>query len=445
MTDLEKAVDSLMTLAIQAGADDAVASAGMSIGLDASMREGVLEEMTRSESKEIGLRVITDGRQACVSSSIMSDDALREMSERAVAMAREAPQDPYCGLADPAQLASDSVDLDLFDPGEAKPDELAAMAAQIDAAARNVEGVSKTESSGASWHKTDIAVAMSNGFATTKRGTAWSAVGVAIAGEGLGMERDYDYDSTRWLSDLPDLADIGKRAGERTVRRINPRKIAEQKRVPIIYEQRAASSLLSHFAGAINGAGVARGSTFLKDRMGEQIFAKGIRISDDPRVIRGMASRAIDSEGLPTAARDLVSEGVVQSWLLDLSNARQLGLESTASASAGIGSVPRPSSSNLMLHPGKRSLEEMIGDLKEGFLVTELIGSSINANTGDYSRGAVGHWIENGEIAYPVTEATIAGNLLEMFAAMEPATDMPKHRSIIAPSILIEGCTLAGS
>lgn len=444
MRELEQATEHLKTLALSAGAQEAAASGAFSIGLDASMRDGELEEMTRSETRDIGLRVIVDGRQACVSSSVITEDALREMSERAVAMAREAPEDPYCGLASPEQLATSVAELELFDPTEAEPDDLVDVAAEIDAAMQAVEGVSKTESSGAGWRKAEIAVSMSNGFQNARSATFWSAAGVAIAGEGLSMERDYAHEGTRWRADLPDLAEIGRKAGERAVRRINPRKLGT-KQVPIIYEQRAAGSMVGHLISAINGASVARGSTFLKDKLGKQLFRNGLRISDDPLKRRGISSRAVDSEGLATFERALIEDGVLQNWILDLATARQLGLESTASASAGIGSVPRPSSSNVTLHPGERSPEQMISELKEGFLVTELIGSSINANTGDYSRGAVGHWIENGEIAYAVTEATIAGNLLEMFAALEPSNDLPEHRSMACPTVMIEGCTLAGN
>ena len=444
MTDLPALVDDLLSRARRAGADDAVASAASTEGLSASMRDGTLEDIGRSETLDVGVRVLVGTQQACVSSSSAAPDALTEMCERAVAMAREAPEDPYCGLADADQLAAEWPELDLHDPSEATPDRLAAGAERIDAAMRAVPGVAKTETSGAGWRRSEVALAMSNGFRNARKGSFWNAEAVAIAGEGTGMERDYAFASSRWREDLRDLEDIGREAGERAVRRQNPRKVSTQK-VPIILEQRVASSMLGHLVGAINGASVARGSTFLADRLGARIFRDGMTITDDPHRRRGIASRAVDGEGLATAPRALVEDGVLQSWILDLATARQLGLASTASASFGIGSVPRPTTSNVTMQKGSRSVEEMIGDLKTGFLVTEMIGSSINATTGDYSRGAIGYWIEDGEVAYPVTEATVVGNLLEMFAALEPATDLPLNRSFTAPSVLIEGCTVAGN
>lgn len=444
MSDLPALVDDLLNRAKRAGADNAVATAASTEGMSASMRDGALEDIGRSETLDIGVRVLIGARQACVSSSSAAPDALREMCERAVAMAREAPEDPYCGLADPSQLATEWPDLDLHDPSEATPDMLAAHAETIDAATRAVPGVAKTETSGAGWRRAQVAVAMSNGFQTARKGSFWNAEAVAIAGEGLGMERDYAFASSRWLEDLRSLEDIGREAGERAVKRQNPRKITTQK-VPIILEQRVATSMLGHLVSAINGSSVARGSTFLADHLGTAIFGKDVTIIDDPHKLRGVSSRAVDGEGLATSRRALVEDGVLQSWILDLATARQLGLQSTASASFGIGSVPRPSTSNVTMQAGTRSPEEMIRDLKTGFLVTEMIGSSVNANTGDYSRGAIGYWIENGEIAYPVTEATVVGNLLEMFAALEPSTDLPKNRGFTAPSVLIEGCTIAGN
>jgi len=401
-------------IARDAGAQDAVASAARSAGLDASMRESELEEMTRSETLEIGVRVIVDQRQACVSGSIATPDTLREMSERAIAMA-------------------------------AQPDALIEMATEIDTAMHAVQGVDKTDTSSAGWRGVESAIAMSNGFEHARQGSFWSAAGVAIAGKDLGMERDYAYEATRWREDLPSLAEIGRKAGERAVRRLNPRKIETQNDIPVLLDQRVASSMLGHLIQAIKGTSVARGSTYLKDKLGEQIFGTGIKVSDNPLKPRGIASRPVDGDGLSPAEIALIEDGILKSWLLDLASARQLGLESNARASFGIGSVPRPSSSNVTFHPGTRSPEQMIASIDRGLLVTEFIGASINSNTGDYSRGASGHWIENGEIAYPVTEATVVGNLMEMFMAIEPANDLPDHRSMAAPSLLIPGCTVAGN
>lgn len=434
----------LIDLSKAAGADHAVAGMAESVGLSASVREGIPETIERSETTEVGLRVLVGTRQACVSASTATPSVLRELAERAVAMAREAPEDPYAGLAEPEMLAQDLPDLDLFDADVPAPETLRETALEIDAAMRSVEGITKTESSGAGWRRASVSVAMTNGFSASRQGSFHNAEAVAIAGEGLGMERDFAWDVARWHSDLRPLADIGREAGARAVRRLHPRK-APSKSVPVIFEQRVASSIPGHLLGAINGSSVARGSSFLKDRLGETLFRPEVQITDDALKLRGISSRPFDGEGLTPRKLDLVKDGVLSTWLLDLASARQLGMSSTASASFALGSVPRPTSTNVSMHGGARSPDEMIAGLEEGLFVTELIGSSINPTTGDYSRGAVGYWIENGEIAYPVTEATIVGNLIEMFAALELANDLPHNRALAAPTMLIEGLTIAGS
>lgn len=444
MTDLTDICARLLDLSRKSGADHASASAAMTEGLEASVRDGAVEEIGRSETLDVGIRVLVGQKQACVSASSNKPDALTEMVERAVAMAREAPEDEWSGLADPTQLATAFPNLDLCDPQDADPDALREAALEVDAAARGVDGVEKSEGSTASWRRSAVAMAASNGFEGARKGSFWSVSCSAIAGEGLGMERDYAYATTRWREDLRGNAEIGIEAGERAVRRTNPRK-APTKKVPLIFEQRLATSLLGHFLGAINGAGVARGSSYLIDKMGAQLFPKGFSITDDPLTVRGIASRPFDGEGLSSAPLSLVEDGVLRSWLLDCATARQLGMASTASASFSVGSTPRPTSSNVTLAPGARSPQAMIAGITDGFLVTEMLGASINANTGDYSRGASGFWIENGEIAYPVTEATVVGNLIEMFAGMEAANDLPTDKALRVPTLLIEGCSVAGA
>ncbi len=442
MTDLNALCERLLDLCRKAGADQVSASAAMSEGMQASVRDGAVEDIGRSEMLDIGVRVLLGSRQACVSASSRSETALVEMAERAVAMAREAPEDPYCALPDIS--AARLPDLDLCDPALADADRLREDALTIDAAARAVPGVAKSEGSTASWRRSEIALVMSNGFAGTRKGSFWSASCSAIAGEGLGMERDYAHDMARWRDDLRPLEGIGHEAGERAARRIAPRK-APTKSVPMIFDQRLASSIIGHFLGAINGVGVARGSTYLGDRLGKHVFPAGFTITDDPLMSRGIGSRPFDGEGLAPAARMLVEDGVLRTWLLDCSTARQLDLVSTASASFGVGSPPRPSPSNVTLSPGARTPQEMIAGIEEGFFVTEMLGASINSNTGDYSRGATGFWIEKGELAYPVTEATVVGNLIEMFGAVEAANDMPVNRALTVPTLLIEGCHVAGN
>ena len=444
MTDLTDLCDRLLDLCRKAGADQVSASAAMTEGMEASVRDGAVEDIGRSETLDVGVRVIVGNRQACVSASSRKDAALAEMAERAVAMAREAPEDPYCGLPDPAAAATELADLDLCDPALADADRLREDALIVDAAARAIPGVAKSEGSTASWRRSEIALLLSNGFSERRQGSFWSASCSAIAGEGVGMERDYAYGTARWRDDLRDLAEIGREAGERAARRVAPRK-APTKSVPLVFDQRLASSVIGHFLGAINGASVARGSSYLTDRLGTRIFPAGFTITDDPLRPRGIGSRPFDGEGLATERRVLVDDGVLRTWLLDCGTARQLDLASTASASFGVGSPPRPSPSNVTLSAGERTPEEMIAGIDDGFFVTEMMGASINPTTGDYSRGASGFWIENGEIAYPVTEATVVGNLIEMFGASEAANDLPTDRSLTVPTLLIEGCHVAGN
>ncbi len=444
MTDLTTLCNQLLDLSRKAGADQVSASAAMTEGLEASVRDGVVEDIGRSETLDIGVRVIIGQRQASVSASSSKDSALAEMAERAVAMAREAPDDPYCALPDAALASTDHPDLDLCDTTTAEADRLRDDALTIDEAARAVEGVAKSEGSTASWRRSEIALVMSNGFSATRSGSFWSASCSAIAGEGLGMERDYAYGVARWRDDLRALDGVGREAGERAIRRLDPRK-APTRDVPLVFDQRLASSVIGHFLGAINGASVARGSTYLGDKLGERVFADGITLTDDPLLMRGLGSRPFDGEGLATAKRNLVEDGILQTWLLDCATARQLDLTSTASASFGIGSPPRPSPSNVTLSTGTRTPDDMIAGIEDGFFVTEMMGASINSTTGDYSRGASGYWIENGKLAYPVTEATVAGNLIEMFAAFEPSTDLPADRALRVPTLLIDGCSVAGN
>ncbi len=444
MPDLIALCDRLLDLSRKAGADEAAASAAMTEGLEASARDGAIEDVGRSETLDIGVRVIVGRRQACVSASSHADSALTEMAERAVAMAREAPEDPYCGLPEVERVATDFPDLNLCDPATGDAERLREDALAIDAAARAVPGVAKSESAGASWRRSRIAMRLSNGFSATREGSVWSASCSAIAGEGQGMERDYAYAVARWHEDRRALDAIGREAGERAARRVSPRK-APTKSVPLVFDQRLASSIVGHFLGAINGASVARGSSYLADRMGKRLFPAGVTVTDDPLQRRGLASRPFDGEGLAPARRVLVEDGMLQGWLLDCATARQLGLASTASASFAVGSPPRPSPSNVTLAPGTRSPADLISEIEEGFFVTEMLGASINPTTGDYSRGASGFWIEKGEVAYPVTEATVVGNLIEMFGALEAADDLPADRSLKVPTLRIEGCHVAGN
>jgi PmbA protein len=444
--DLERLTAHLLDAARKAGADsaDALAVDGTSLSID--VLKGRLEHAERSEGIEVGLRVLMGRRQACVASSDVSDTAIARMAEQAVAMAREAPEDSSAGLADPEQLARtwDIAALDLDDPSpEPTPAELQDDACRAEAAALAVPGVSQTQSAGAGYGRRRIYLAATNGFTGGYARTQRSTSCVAITGTGTGMERDYFGETRTYQADLPDPEEIGRIAGERTAARSGARK-PPTGRFPVVYDERVASSLVGHLLSAINGAAIVRGSSWLRDAMGQDVLPKGMSLIEDPLRPRIGGSRPFDGEGLPVARRALVEDGRLTGWTLDLSTARRLGLQSTGNASRGTSAPPSPSVSNVALTQGTQTLDELLADMGTGLLVTSLIGSSINPTTGDYSRGASGFWVVNGQIAYPVNECTIAGNLREMLMTLRAANDARSHRSQVVPSLLVEGLTLAG-
>jgi PmbA protein len=359
-------------------------------------------------------------------------------------MARLAPEDKYAGLAPHERLASQFPALDLEDADEPSADALVALARDSEGAAMAVPGVTNSEGGGASFSRSGVALATSEGFFGTYAGTSHS-IGVAVlAGEGTAMERDYDQASARHKSDLRTAADIGKSAGERAVRRLNPRKVKSQS-VPIVYDPRVSGGLVGHFAGAISGASIARGVSFLKDMLGKAVFPPTVTIVDDPHRIRGLRSKPFDGEGVANQRRNLIDHGILSTWLLDCASAKQLGLSTTGHASRGTGGPPSPSATNLYMEAGTVSPDALIADIKEGFYVTELIGMGVNSVTGDYSRGAAGFWIENGAIAYPASEITIAGNLKDMFRNLTAANDLEFRYGTNAPTLRVEGMTVAGT
>lgn len=448
MTGTEDSLDLLADLiarAKKAGADAADAVDIRSIASSCAQRLGEVEKVERAESRDLGLRVFVGRKQAVVSSTDQAEPALAELVDRAVSMARAVPEDPFCGLADPDEiLAGDIPDLSICDPEEPSTETLAARAAACEEAALAVDGVNNSEGAEASWSLSDVSLAASNGFAGAYRTSGhgfWVAV---LAGEGTGMERDYDSTSATFAGDLEDAAYIGRNAGERAVARLKPRKV-KTRQVPVVYAPRVSNGLVRHLAGAINGTAVARGTSFLASKMSERIFPEGIHILDDPHRKRGHRSKPFDAEGLPNAAMNLVDDGVLVSWVLDLATARKLGLKSNGRAARGTSSPPSPSTTNLYMAAGKITPGALIADIKEGFYVTELMGFGINNVTGDYSRGATGFWIENGTVAYPVSEVTIAGNLKDMFLNMTPADDLRFKYGTDAPTIRIEGMTVAGN
>ncbi|HEX9464951.1 MAG TPA: TldD/PmbA family protein [Alphaproteobacteria bacterium] len=433
----------LLAKAKRAGADaaDAVLVEGWSISH--RRRLGKLEKLERSEGQDLGLRVLIGKRQAIVSSSDRAPAAIGPLVERVIAMAKAAPEDPYCGLADPADIAHALPDLDLLDPVEPSIEALVERARAAEETALAVKGITNSEGSEAGWSRTSVAIAATNGFAAAYSRSGHSVGVSVIAGEGTAMETDGDFTSALHGGDLENAETIGRRAAERTLRRLNPRKVDTCK-CPIVYDPRVANGIVRHLAGAINGSAIARGTSFLKSKMGAQIFPASVTIVDDPLRRRGLSSKPVDGEGIAPQRRKIIDNGVLTTWILDLRSARQLGLKSTGHASRGTSSPPGPSSTNVWLEAGAVSPEALIRDIKAGLYVTELAGMGVNQVTGDYSRGATGLWIENGELAYPVSEITVAGNLGEMFRNVTAANDLQFRYGTDAPTLRIDGMTVAG-
>jgi PmbA protein len=442
MTDYLSLVSDLIRQARTAGADAADAVLVNGTSLSVASRQGKIEHLERSEGRDLGLRVFVGKRAAIVSSTSLDPAGFASLVERAVAMAKVVPEDPFTGLAE-TWAAPDAVDLDMADPAEPTPDALAARAAAAEEAAYSVHGVTNSEGAEAGYGRNEIVLVTSAGFAGRRIGTSHSISATALAGAGTEMQRDYDYHSTVYFADLDDPAKIGKSAGERAIARLNPTRPKTAK-IPVIFDPRVAGSLLGHLAGAINGSGVARGTSFLKEKLHQRIFAPGINIHDDPRRVRGLRSRVFDGEGTPTRARTLIEDGVLTTWLLDSRSARQLGMTSTGHASRGTGGPPSPSTSNLYLAAGAVTPGELMADITEGFYITEMIGMGVNGVTGDYSRGAAGFMIRDGALAEPVAEVTVAGNLVDMFANMVAASDLVFRRGTDSPTVRIDGLTMAG-
>lgn len=441
--DAQSLVADLIATARKAGAQDADALYHESRSLSAGVRLGQPEDVESSESRELGLRVLLGQRQACVSTTDFSRATLDELVSRAVSMARVAPEDQFCGLPDPGQLATQKQDFDIYDGVELEMPLLLERAKAAEAAALAVPGVTNSEGGSTGRAFSMSAYANTAGF-NGAGWIGWHSVSVSvIAGKDTGMETDYDYEARTYLSDLPSPESVGKKAGERAVKRLNPRKL-DSGAMPIVFDPRVSSGLIGHFLGAINGAGVARGTSFLKDRLGEMVFAPGVSIIDDPLRQRGFRSRWFDMEGVAAPRRELIEDGRLTTWLLDCATARQLGMQSTGHASRGTSSPPSPAPTNVHLQPGKQTPAELMADIREGLYVTHLIGMGVNGVTGDYSRGAAGFLIRDGQLAEPVAEITVAGNLKQMFAALVPANDLTIRFGTDAPTVRIDGMTVAG-
>jgi PmbA protein len=442
-SSLTKIAERLVAAALRHGADaaDAVAMRGISQSID--VRDGSVEESQRSEGDNVGLRAFVGRRQAVVSTNDLSGQGADAIAERVVAMARAAPEDRFAGLADPQSLARDLPDLDLLDAALPTVRDLEELARAAERAATAVNGVTKSGGASASAGIGGMVLVTSGGFSGAYLGSRHGISIEAIAGEGTGMERDYDFSSARHGADLEAAEKIGRSAGERAVKRLNPRKVSTR-RVPVVYDQRVASSLVGHLSSAINGSALARKTSFLQKDLGEQIFAGGVTIIDDPLRPRGLRSQPFDAEGVATSRRALVENGVLKSWILDCASARELGLATTGHAQRGVSSVPSPGATNLHLEPGRASPQELIRDIEDGLYVTDLIGMGANIITGDYSRGAAGFWIERGELTYAVSEVTIAGHLRDIFRTLTPANDLAFRHGINAPTVRVEDLTVAG-
>lgn len=444
---LEDLTKTALRIARAAGAEaaDAIAIDATSLAID--VRGGALEQAERSEGIEIGLRVMVGRRQACVSASDTRPETLERLAERAVAMAKEAPEDPWIGLATTDQLAAqrDAAALELSDPApEPSPADLQEDARRAEAAALAHKGITQVSDSSAAYGRRQIHLATSGGFSGGYSRTSRSTSCVAIAGSGTEMERDYAGESRIYQADLPDAAEIGALAAERTLARQGATK-PPTGAFPVIYDERISSGLIGHVLSAINGTAIVRGSSWLRDRMGERILPPGFSIIEDPSIARRAGSKPFDGEGLAASRRALVSDGVLQGWLLDLASARQLGLQPTGNATRGTTAPPSPGVGNITVTEGDKTRDALMREMGTGLLITSMIGSSINPTTGDYSRGASGFWIENGTISYPVNECTVAGNLHEMLQSIIPANDARHHLSRVVPSLLVEGLTIAGA
>ena len=440
----QEVLESVISQALKRGADAADALLFDSASLSLSQRMGKPEQVERAEAGDLGLRVFVGKRQAVVSTTDRSPDFLAEMVERAVAMARVVPEDPFCGIADPDQLTRSLPDLDLADPDEPSPERLIRLAGEAEAAALAVEGVTNSEGADASWSRSQVTLAASNGFTGSYAVTRHSISASVLAGSGTQMERDYDHHSTVFAADLESAARIGRHAGERAVAKLNPRKV-KTTRVPVVLDPRVAGSILGHLVGAITGPAVARGTSFLKDQLEKQIFAAGVEVVDDPHLRRGLRSKPFDAEGIAAGRRRIIADGHLTSWLLDLRSARQLKLAPTGHASRGTGGPPSPAPTNLCFAAGTVSPEALLADIEEGFYVNSLMGQGVNGVTGDYSRGAGGFWIEKGRITYPVSELTIAGNLKDMFRALTVANDLERRYGVDSPTLRIDGMMVAGT
>jgi PmbA protein len=440
----ETLLHDLVAGALKAGADAAEAVVGERQSLSVGVRLGALEEVEREEARDLGLRVFIGQRQATVSGSDISPEARAKLLDRAMNMARLAPEDPYAGLAPADRLAKGPfIDLQLYDPAEPNPETLEAQALAAEDAARAVPGVTNSDGGSGSWSSAQYFMVTSGGFSGRHQASSFSVYASAIAGDESGMERGGDGRSTRWQSDLPSPEAIGAEAGKRAVQRLGARKIDSQT-ANVVFEDRVAMGLISPLIGAIAGPSIARGASFLKTKLHQPVFSPAITIVDEPHRVRGLGSQPFDDEGVVNATTALIDKGVLTTWLLNSASARQLGLQTTGHASRGLAGPPGVGTTNLTVLPCEQDLEGLLRDAGDGLLVTSMFGPSLNANTGDWSIGVSGYWFEKGELAYPVTEITVAGNLIDIYGRLVAGSDLEYRGSRNSPSLLVEGLAIAG-
>ncbi|EHI49240.1 putative Zn-dependent protease-like protein [SAR116 cluster alpha proteobacterium HIMB100] len=437
-------IEKALSAAKQAGADGADVSFIKGGGLDVQVRLGKVESAERAEDYQMGMRVFVGQKSATISSGQLDDENITKLAERAVAMAKHAPEDPYARLATAEEQAKSFPDIELFDDTSFSTEQLTEIALACEEAALSQAGISNSDGASASSGSSEVLIGTSTGFNASYKRSSFGFSAVVLAEKDGQMERDYDYSSAVFAENLDKPEVVGRSAATRTLARLGGRK-PQTGTFPVIYDKRVSRSLAGHVASAINGAAIARGTSFLKDKMGEQIANASVRLLDNPLLPRGMGSRLFDGETLPVQKRYLVKNGCLQGWLLDLATAAQLGLSPTGNASRSLSGPPSPSVSNFIMEEGETTLDDMIADIDQGFYITELMGSSVSLTTGDYSRGASGFWIENGQITWPATEATIAGNLKDIFTDMMPADDLELTQSIAAPSVFVKQMMVAGS
>ena len=437
-------IEKALSAAKQAGAEGADVSFIKGGGLDVQVRLGKVESAERAEDYQMGMRVFVGQKSATISSGQLDDENITKLAERAVAMAKHAPEDPYARLATAEEQAKSFPDIELFDDTSYSTEQLTEIALACEEAALSQAGISNSDGASASSGSSEVLIGTSTGFNASYKRSSFGFSAVVLAEKDGQMERDYDYSSAVFAEDLDKPEVVGRSAATRTLARLGGRK-PQTGTFPVIYDKRVSRSLAGHVASAINGAAIARGTSFLKDKMGQQIANASVRLLDNPLLPRGMGSRLFDGETLPVQKHYLVKDGCLQGWLLDLATAAQLGLSPTGNASRSLSGPPSPSVSNFIMEEGETTLDDMIADIDQGFYITELMGSSVSLTTGDYSRGASGFWIENGRITWPATEATIAGNLKDIFTDMMPADDLELTQSIAAPSVFVKQMMVAGS